>query len=142
MKIRIINSAGAPYLEEILTAGGLCFSQVGSLEQVMAEVKAEEDILILPADAGADAEEEGFRFLRSGGRVLAVRPGAKLLDQVGLTCRKSHESFAWLRFVRRVCPGGRGEPLWMRGGFDFYEPGVHDTPEMRIMLRKRKMMPR
>lgn len=102
-------------------AGGLCFCEVEPLADALGKLRVEDDLLILPAGV---ADEGVAKFLRSGGRVVAIRPGAELRELAGLTCRESIEGFGWLRFVRRVCPGARGESLWMQGGFDFYDPGV------------------
>ncbi len=109
---------GSAYLAEILHASGLCFTERGSLRDVLKEADPRRDVILLPwgsETAGIEA------FLQAGGGVIAIRPVETIRALAGLKFIREDDDMSRLRLVQPVCHGARGEPLWTLGTVDVCE---------------------
>jgi hypothetical protein len=116
MKIIIAPSIPAdssPYLQEILTAFGICFAERGTVAD------PQRDLLLLPRGAEASSAES---FLKAGGNVIAIQPGGSLLRLAGLERSRETDMPTRLRLTQAVCPAVRGESLWTLGPAHWYAP--------------------
>ncbi len=134
MTIRILRDGkgpGARYLGEILSTFGLCFHEIQSSEEILAQADAGTDLLILPAGAPRISLAD---FLEQGGRVIVIQPRADQLPSSGFALKEERTGEARLRFVRRVCPASRGASLWALGTFHLYETPPDSRASAYLLL--------
>ncbi|MBI4028230.1 MAG: hypothetical protein HY360_24810 [Verrucomicrobia bacterium] len=109
---------GSAYLAEILHAFGLCFAERVSLRDALKAANPHTDVILLPRGSETAGIES---FLQAGGSVVAIQPDASVERLAALSRKKQDENPCRLRFVKPICYGARGEPLWTLGPIHVYE---------------------
>lgn len=120
------NTPQAPfgdYLEEIIRAEGLNAFDVGALSSLTAGDLSGRDVVILAETALSDAQAALFSiYVQNGGRLVAIRPDAKLAGVFGLASSPTTRQGGYLRInaPELLAAGLATETLQIHGAIDLY----------------------
>jgi len=109
---------GSYYLQEILSASGLCYAERASLQDALYGANPQTDLLLLSAGGETEGVES---FLFNGGNVIAIAPQASVTALANLSRINTRITSGRLRITAPLCPGARGEPLWTPGPQTIYK---------------------